>query len=70
MSKPYWTWTCHCCEFDDNRNTDKVCRECAAKIRCEDAGGHYWDAGAEFCARGCGRRQDGTVELSERRQDY
>ena len=68
--KNYWTWTCHNCGFDYNRNTDKRCRDCNAQIRCEQAGGHYYPASTGVCDNGCGRTVDGGFDATQRRVDY
>lgn len=68
--KPYWTWTCHRCGHDDNRNTNRQCLECSAQIRCESSGGHHWMHDDTYCSNGCGRMHDGTYDLSQRRDDY
>jgi hypothetical protein len=70
MGKNYWTWTCHRCGEDDNRNTNRFCVKCGAQIRCQDAGGHYWDHGERYCSNGCGKARTGEVDLSQRRADY
>lgn len=70
MAKPYWTWTCHRCGHDDNRNINDACTRCNASIRCEDAGGHFFRRKHDYCAQGCGTHRNGTVDLSQRREDY
>lgn len=69
-AKPYWAWTCHRCGHDDNRNTDRTCTQCNAKIRCEAAGGHRLPAGHAHCESGCGTQRNGQVDLAHRREDY
>lgn len=69
-SKPYWSWTCHRCAFDDNRNTNKCCTQCGARIRCEASGGHHWKYEDVYCSNGCGTTRTGRTDLTQRRADY
>lgn len=64
--KNYWSWVCDC-GFDDNRNTDRVCKSCGKRINCETSGGHsfyYRDAVPQNgrmvapCSGGCGLERD------------
>lgn len=66
-----WTWTCHMCGHDDNRNHHRNCVMCNAQIRCEQAGGHHWGPNDSHCSNGCGRRRDTSgTDLNMRRKDY
>lgn len=68
--KNYWSWKCHQCGHDDNRNTNKACLKCGAPGRCEALGGCSWEPESTHCDNGCGRTRSNKIELEHRRPDY
>lgn len=66
--RPYWRWECDQCGFDDNRNSDQACQKCQRRIQC--ISGHWFRSGEVYCAKGCGKHRNGTVDPAHRREDY